>query len=424
LRVYGGIFLGPLGKVLVFLYRFIVLGSYKLLIRGAKTVDQVISPVKTTYLIPFLNRFVTHGIIIALACIIAFLNYQVQETRAESFGEQSILYALVKGSDLAVEQLEVESSDRPNTLGTSYLSDELLGTNVALEGVPSDTSPSGDTDGNISITQGGAVQPTEVASLEPSRQIRDKVREYTVVAGDTISGIAENFDLNTTTILWANNLTASSYVKPGQLLTIPPVDGVIYTVAKGDSVKKIATRYESVEQDIINFNKLADASDISIGQQLILPGGHPYYAPAPIQRPKIGSINSILSKPTAGAIKSGGFIWPTTTRRISQYFSWRHTGLDIDGNFGDTIWAAGDGVVSRVQYLNWGYGYNVIISHGGGTDTLYAHFQKIYVQPGQQVTKGQALGEMGSTGRSTGSHLHFEYRLNGSRLNPFAYVSQ
>ncbi len=412
----------PLKRVLVPLVRVAIIPLYQLLLKLNKIIDRIIGPVKNKYLVPFLNRYVTHVIVGIITVLIVFLNYQVQETRAESFGERSILFALVKGADFG--DFYIEETVTPGDATTSYFAEDFLMSAQTPQFVtPENPIVGTETTENLAaITQGGAVAPTGITSVEASKTKRDKIVNYVVKSGDTVSGIAAKFGLSTNTLLWANNMTARSYLTPGQNLDIPPTDGIVYTVKSGDSINAIAKKYDAEVDDIIDFNKLADASDISSGQILMLPNGKPYRAPAPIQPTKIAPVQQIFEKPTVEK-NDGGLIWPTTTRRISQYYHWAHTALDIDGEFGDMIWSAGDGVVTRVQYLNYGYGYHVIVDHGGGTHTLYAHFQRIYVQQVQKVAQGDILGEMGSTGRSTGSHLHFEVRVGGKRLNPFAWVT-
>lgn len=142
-------------------------------------------------------------------------------------------------------------------------------------------------------------------------------------------------------------------------------------------------------------------------------------------------INQIKSaQPTKNLISKAKpvWLWPTQTKRISQHFNRRnqHFGLDINGEFGDDIWAAADGQVIKVISSGWGggYGHYVIIKHHNGWQTLYAHLRGIYVRPGQWVEQGELIAEMGSTGRSTGSHLHFEIRLNGEKRNPIDYLDQ
>ncbi|MCC6639486.1 M23 family metallopeptidase [Candidatus Falkowbacteria bacterium] len=408
------------GKVL---NRFVVLPAYALIVKVARIFGTILEPVNNKFLIPFLNRYITHILMLVMTVGVMALNYQIKESSAQGFGEDSILYYLVQGGDL--DDLYIEETVDETHATTSYFEGEFVGdapTTITTT-QPSIVSTQEEIV-DVAVVTGDAVAPTAISSIEASKKKRDKIINYVVKEGDTVSGIASQFGLKTTSLLWANNMSAGSYLKPGQNLDIPPVDGIIYTVAKGDKLSTIAKKYNSKVDDIISFNKLADASDITTGLVLVLPGGEPYRAPAPIQPVKVAPVKNIFTGNQKPDTSKDGFIWPTTTRRISQYYSWRHTALDIDGEFGDIIWSIGDGTVSRVQYLTRDYGYHVIVDHGNGVQSLYAHFQKIYVQPGQKVKKGDSLGEMGSTGRSTGSHLHFEVRVGGKRLNPFAWVSK
>lgn len=415
---FMAIVLKPLKIAVLLIYRWLILPVYKTSVSLGMMLKRSLGPIKNKYLIPFINRYVTHTLIIGLTVTVVFLNYQVKETRAQSFGEKSILYSLVKGADLSDSLIE-EGVEPARTTQSPYMN------NLAIN--PLQLPSVEDTpEINVSstITQGGGIYGTDIASLD-SQIKRNKVLAYEVQSGDSVGSIANKFGLKLNTIYWANNLASNSYIRPGQSLVIPPADGLIYTVKKGDTLAAVSKKYGGDLDKVIEFNRLDSAQDIAIGQQLLIPGGKPYAAPPPITQPKIAKVKDIFNKVTGTPDTSiAGLIWPTVTRRLSQYFTWRHTGLDIDGDFGDPIWASADGVVTRVKYLNYDYGYHVIIDHGNGIQTLYAHFQRIYVTPGQTVTKGQALGEMGSTGRSTGSHLHFEVRVRGSRNNPLNYVSR
>ena len=114
--------------------------------------------------------------------------------------------------------------------------------------------------------------------------------------------------------------------------------------------------------------------------------------------------------------------WPTPSRRLNQYFKFRHTGIDIDGDVGSPVYAADSGVVESVVYARYGYGYHVVINHGGGRETLYAHNSKIFVKPSKSVKRGQSIAAIGLTGRTTGAHLHFEVIMNGGKRNPLSYL--
>lgn len=251
---------------------------------------------------------------------------------------------------------------------------------------------------------------------------------YTVQPGDTVGSIAERFDLYAITILWANNLTSRSYIRPGDRLLILPVDGVVHTVKRGDTLGKIAGLYGAEAEKIVKQNRLQnDGSDIVVGEELIIPGGEKIQAASqstPSQPRQYTSLSSIAAPPPSASIPAGSnYLWPTSVRRITQYYGWRHTGVDIAGPSGTPLYATKAGTVIKSQCgWNGGYGCYIIIDHGGGIASLYGHASQLYVSVGQQIAQGQTIALMGSTGRSTGPHVHFEIRVGGSRVNPFQYI--
>jgi murein DD-endopeptidase MepM/ murein hydrolase activator NlpD len=253
---------------------------------------------------------------------------------------------------------------------------------------------------------------------------RAEIVYYTVQNGDTVSSIARRFGLTVNTILWANNLTAYSLIRPGDSLMILPYNGILYTVKSGDTVSKIA-RYYGLEIDkILSSNNLG--ADLKIGQKIILPGAKKITQSAAVtQSSSYTGLTAIRDLIKAPAAKTSGskMAWPTEGNRITQYFSWRHAGLDIANKIGTPLYAADDGVVTIAQGgWNGGYGNTIVIDHGGGIKTRYGHASKLFVKVGDTVQKGENIAAMGSTGRSTGSHLHFEVLINGARYNPLNYI--
>lgn len=252
---------------------------------------------------------------------------------------------------------------------------------------------------------------------------RTEIIEYTVQTGDTVSSIARHFNLSINTILWANNLSSFSLIRPGNNLTILPANGLLYTVKKGDTINSIANKYQISGDKILSGNDLS--AGLKIGQKIILPGARKI-TEAPViatsGRTGLGIIGDLIKTPTPKNSESG-FTWPTDGHRITQYFSWRHPGLDIGNKVGTPLYAAADGVVEISQGgWNGGYGNTVLINHGGGKKTRYGHATKLLVKKGEAVVKGQIIALMGSTGRSTGSHLHFEIIINGGKVNPLNYI--
>ncbi|MFS8158637.1 MAG: peptidoglycan DD-metalloendopeptidase family protein [Candidatus Roizmanbacteria bacterium] len=252
---------------------------------------------------------------------------------------------------------------------------------------------------------------------EFSQKPRATVEEYVVREGETLDSIAKKFDVDVDSIKWATNITTDK-IKPGDKLKVPPVSGVVHTVKPGESIYTIAKRYNTSSQAIVNypFNDFEDLDTFALtpGQTLIVPDGVPPKVKPPVRRIPIGNI-------AAGQPGSGQFIWPTTGS-ITQYPVWYHMALDIANRSLPPIIAADTGTVSYAGCISTGYGCHVIIDHGNGFQTLYGHMSRIDVSAGQGVSKGQGIGRLGSTGRSTGPHLHFEVRKGGALLNPLGFL--
>lgn len=250
-----------------------------------------------------------------------------------------------------------------------------------------------------------------------SSKVRDSIIEYGVQEGDTVASIANKFGVSEDTIRWENNLSKDK-IKVGQNLKILPVTGIAHTVSKGDTVYSIAKKYDSEAQAIVDFpfNTFADDEtfELAIGQTIIVPEG---VMPTATATPRVRQMT-----PNAGTVvASGQFVWPAQGS-ITQRFSWYHPGIDIANNTSPLIVAADSG---RVTYAGWdssGYGNMVLIDHGNGYITRYGHMSQIMVISGQTVGRGQSVGRMGTTGHSTGIHLHFEIYQNGVRVNPLGFL--
>jgi len=238
------------------------------------------------------------------------------------------------------------------------------------------------------------------------------VKTYVVEGGDVLGSIAESFGVSMFALAYSNNIVDPDSIQPGDKLRVPPVEGVLHVVKKGESLNGIAKKYSADTAEILTYNGLpADGSVLNIGDELVIPNGEP---PAP-PKPKYVSTYSGPAY-TTNRIVLGYFIAPTTGHNYGRRHS--NNGVDISNSCGTPIYAAAAGYVNRSDAIGWngGYGKVIRITHGNGTETLYAHNSRNLVAPGETVGQGQLIALMGSTGRSTGCHLHFEVHGAGNPL--------
>ncbi len=261
----------------------------------------------------------------------------------------------------------------------------------------------------------------EQTSTFISDKPRAEILTYQVQTGDTVSSIAQKFGISIDTIRWANDLQSISAIKPGQTLKILPVTGVMYKVGKGETIYTIAKKYSADAQAIVDFPFNTFTNDetfaLAVGQTVIVPDGV-----MPKEAPWQPGAYIARRTPDAGVVSATGvFVWPAGGT-ISQGFRWYHQGIDIANRASPAILAADSG---KVLLAGWpdgsGYGNRAILDHGNGFQTLYGHLAKIYVVPGQTVQRGDQIGQMGSTGRSTGIHLHFEIFKGGVKVDPLVF---
>ncbi len=378
----------PLLPILKFLARLTIVKPYSLLLRHQKYLTNIIKEVGPLQLLRQ-HQGVLY-LVIAGSLLITINSIKIRNVVAEDFGQHNLLFPLI-----------VDEFGNADNNGAN---------NIPAPALPEDAPIITESDNAI-------IKPHLVAT-QPSLASRDRIEYYLVQSGDTILGIAQKFNLNVTTILWENNLTARGLIRIGQKLAILPTDGVSYKIKRGDTVAKIAQNYRVAADKITDFNQ---TTKLALGQIIIIPGGRPLAAPAPAPKPPTQVTTP--SQSTSTAVRSSGKLqWPTTRRRITQYYTWRHTGVDIADPVGTPIYAGEDGIVETAGWNRGGYGYYIIIDHGNGLKTLYGHNSKLLVSAGERVTRGQQISNMGSTGRSTGPHLHFEVRLNGKRVNPLNYI--
>jgi murein DD-endopeptidase MepM/ murein hydrolase activator NlpD len=257
----------------------------------------------------------------------------------------------------------------------------------------------------------------------PEDRKRAESFEYTVVEGDTLSAIGEKFRISVDAIKYVNNLTDYTVLSIGQTIIIPPLSGLIHEVEEGDTLDSIAEKYDVPSQAIADFNYILDTSSLAVGTELVIPG-----AKVPQQ--------VIITPPAPGVVPGVGVpqaqpspnfcVWPTNSWIITQYFTWYHNGVDISTPSGrgmPPIYSCTGGTVVRAGWDPWGLGLHVRIDHGNGYETVYGHMSSLYVSYGQQVSRGEAIGVMGSTGRSTGPHVHFMVKYYGVPQNPLNYAN-
>jgi murein DD-endopeptidase MepM/ murein hydrolase activator NlpD len=266
-----------------------------------------------------------------------------------------------------------------------------------------------------------SLETQDVFQTQLSDKPRSEVITYTVQKGDTLSQIAKKFGISDDTIRWQNSLR-NDYIAVGDTLEILPVTGIAHKVVSGDTIYTIAKKYSSNPQAIVDFpfNDFADPQTFSlvVGQTLVVPEGvQPQAAPTYIARRGVTTTSP-------RAVSGAGFSWPVQGT-MNQYYAWYHKAIDIGASIGTPVVAAQSGTVSYAVAGGWNYGYgtHVIISGSNGYQTLYAHMSGLNVSSGQSVVAGSTVvGWVGLTGRTTGSHLHFEVRSGGAFYDPLSFL--
>jgi murein DD-endopeptidase MepM/ murein hydrolase activator NlpD len=321
----------------------------------------------------------------------------------------------------------------------------------AESSTPTSSTPTADSVASLKVSdlpafptpaQGSAVtRKLQLHTTRPERP-RVKVTHYTVKQGDTLFDIADKYGLEPETILWGNyeSLKGSpESLEMDQELNILPVDGAYYQWQEGDSIRGVAGFFRVDPEDILDYpgNNIAgyasvDEVVIDPGTWLIVPGGKREVVTW--QAPRITRANPAVANYVGPGACSGGydgpvgeptFIWPTTLGTISgSTYSSFHPAIDIAGAVGNAVYASASGVVVYAGWNDWGYGYMIVLDHGNGWQTLYAHLSGINVGCGQGVAQGRTIGAVGSTGNSTGAHLHFEMQSDlYGKVNPLNFVS-
>ena len=291
----------------------------------------------------------------------------------------------------------------------------------------------------------GIRREANLHTIIPDRP-RQEIIKYEVQTGDTIIGIGEKFGLDPKTILWGNYFTLLDdphNLRPGKKLNILPVDGTYYQWNPGDGLNGVAQYFGVKPEDIINFpanhlnmETIGDFSNpnIEVGTMLIIPGGQRTFtswsSPVGVTRknPALARVLGAGScgKISEGAIGIGSFIWPSSKHYLSGFDyspDTNHRGIDIAGTLGEPVWATDAGVIVYAGWNDYGYGNMVMVDHGTGWQSLYAHLNSTAVVCGQSVEQGAIIGALGSTGNSSGPHLHFELmNTSAGKVNPHDFL--
>ncbi len=274
-----------------------------------------------------------------------------------------------------------------------------------------------DENAEISIASDNALVPAATPKKESKNPIGGgsfdgDVEIYVVHAGDTVAVVADLFGVTPDTILSANNLEKGAKLKAGDVLLVLPFPGVEHTVGKGETLQGIANKYKVDIDDILNANDLESVT-LKIGEKLMIPGGS---MSTPASKPK-SSGSSIAKGGSSNTNISGYFVNPVPGAKKSRGVKPGHKGVDLAAPTGTIIKAAASGTVliARAGW-NGGFGNMVVVQHPNGTQTLYAHMSRLGTTPGAKVSQGETIGYVGSTGHSTGPHLHIE--VKGAK-NPF-----
>ncbi|MFA6457955.1 MAG: peptidoglycan DD-metalloendopeptidase family protein [Patescibacteria group bacterium] len=291
----------------------------------------------------------------------------------------------------------------------------------------------------LAMTEDGFLIKNAGQSAEVDNSGLSDPIKYTIESGDVLSSIARRFGVSMDTIIWENNISNPQQLKPGTELSILPVSGVMHEVKAGDTLAAVAKKYGVEADKISKQNSLADGTELVAGAKIIVPGGKKIIAAPPASKRNYiasapgtyasyrapASVDGAIIVANGAQDKDGAWMIKPTNGNYSQYFKSGHWAVDIADRGKPPIHAAADGTVVKSQCgWNGGYGCVIVIDHGDGFQTLYAHLSELAVSAGDSVKQSQKIGTMGNTGRvygATGIHLHFEVVDNGTKRNPLAF---
>lgn len=332
---------------------------------------------------------------------------------------QSVLFSMLKKNpEMNLKLVEAYESINMKLADNSSFTKQILAASnkgsVDAKSVP------------LPTLSGSALLKPNPPGMQTSGIKRD-IEVYYVQNGDTVARIASAYGVSVDTVLWENNLTAKSLIRPGQELKILPTTGIKHVVKAGETISGIAKKYAVDAEDVIEYNNIEIEEHIFPGEEIIIPNGIKRAPPTPQRQQYLAELQKEdyrkVDVPADYQGGSSGLVWPLpAATRLSQSYWSRHRAIDVPCR-DCTIVAAGAGIVELAGWQK-GYGNTIVINHGNGMKTRYAHGKQNLVAAGDNVDQGQAIMISGSTGRSTGPHLHFEVKVNGNLVNPMSYLSR
>jgi len=391
--------------------------------------------VQNRILFLFSHKYFIHVVIVLMAIFVTGTNIKAKELNNTSdFGKQSALYKIVQESNGEMNDVVIVEKGliQNNTNSQRYLDTSgSIVSNVSKIDPDSEAASLGDKKTGIT---------TETATMATNTQIQTKTGhraeavEYTVKNGENIGIIANRFGISSNSILWANDLSDNAVIKPGDTIKIPPASGYTYQVAQDDTLEKIIAKYSGDMNETIKINGIGEDHIIPVGSKIIIVGGKPPPPPTPIinnsylanssSSNRSSSSDPYVNRNAAAKITGGKLNWPIGCQsRMTTY--WGHAGnaRDFPCPIGTPIYAATEGVfyVRFTGQIGHGYGNCGDVVGPNGITTRYAHMSYFNVSNGQHVSRGQVLGFVGMTGRTTGPHLHFEVHINGRAYDPIQF---
>lgn len=295
-----------------------------------------------------------------------------------------------------------------------YQSTSVSPLDISILSAEQNPNPQGARGGAEVLVEDGAlvsVGPVGEDVIASAKGSTGEIRVYTVRAGDTLSHIAEMYNVTANTILWANDLPRATSIKEGQTLIILPIAGVSHVVKKGDTIKAIAKTYDGDVDEILTYNQLSVDDALVVGSTIVVPGGAIHSAP-------VTKLAATPTRTSGGSSAGAGWLSHPVPGSVKTQGLHGYNAVDFAGSIGAPVRAAaaGEVIVSKSSGWNGGYGQYIVIRHSNGAQTLYSHLIRNDVGVGAYVSQGSVIGGVGNTGRSTGPHLHFEVR---GASNPF-----